>query len=384
MKKKRILVLADITGHCPDYHVGDEAMAEVAINRLSKIVGRDNILLGTSNRDAIYRTYGVKSFTFYHTSNDQLRKILFTRPWSYVLSFFRIFLALLKTDIVFVCGGGNMTSVWPHVLESRLRLLKLADFLKKDIYLVSQTMGPFSELHRAEVEDVLKNAKWIGVRDKTFSMNQISLPVSFAVDDACFLEANYKFENYDILNSKRPYCCLSMRYFGAANDNNLNDLAATIARITNDENMNTIFIPHHAPGGNAGDVELANSISNLWGNDHSLFITNPIPLAGSLKALTSGSEWVVTMRYHQLIFALSTGVPSVGVFVNEYTEAKLRGAFEQFNIEPALVSIDEAKTKLEDLIAKVTANKKLFEDAAENLANYEETINLKPYKSIML
>lgn len=45
MKKPRILVIADVAGSGQYYHAGDEAMAEVAFQRLAKIVGREQLVL---------------------------------------------------------------------------------------------------------------------------------------------------------------------------------------------------------------------------------------------------------------------------------------------------------------------------------------------------
>ena len=379
MNKPNILLLADISGKGVEYHVGDEAMAEVAIERLAQLVGKQNLIMGCSRPEKIYETYGIRSFAFYHTTDAKMKQILFRRPWSYFRSLFRILSKLVKCDVVFICGGGNMTSVWPEVLEARLRLIKWANRLNKDVYLVSQTLGPYTEKHRSDVEKTLINAKWVGVRDKTFSKTQVNFPVNFAVDDACFLPLEYSQEIRDIENKKKPYCCVSMRYFGEADDNNLFALATAVSLLASNQGLNTIFIPHHAPGGDQGDIKLAKTVSHAWSEDRPLVITDPIPMASQLKALTAEAEWVVTMRYHQLIFALSTGVPVVGVYVNEYTKAKLRGAFEQFDLEPKVVSITTAKEKLAILVESALQDKENFINAAQNTSVVEKELSMKAY-----
>lgn len=379
MNRPNILLLADISGKGVEYHVGDEAMAEVAIERLAQLVGKKNLIMGCSRPERIYETYGIRSFAFYHTTNAEMKKILFRRPWSYLRSLLRILSQLVKCDVVFICGGGNMTSVWPGVLEARLRLIKLANRLNKDVYLVSQTLGPYTEKHRGDVDKTLVNAKWVGVRDRTFSNSQVNFPVNFAVDDACFLPLEYSQEIRDLENRTKPYCCVSMRYFGEADDSNLLELATAVSQLASDQGLNTVFIPHHAPVGNQGDIKLAKTVSHVWRKDRPLTVTEPIPMASQLKALTTKGEWVVTMRYHQLIFALSTGVPAVGVYVNEYTKAKLRGAFEQFNLEPKVVSITTAKDKLATLVESALQDKENFINAAKNISLVEKELSMKAY-----
>jgi polysaccharide pyruvyl transferase WcaK-like protein len=383
MRKPKILMLSDISGKGVEYHVGDEAMAEVAIERLGSIVGKENLIIGCARPENIYDTYGIKSFPFYHITDSDMRKFLFTRPWSYFASLFRIIRFLLKYDAVFICGGGNMTSVWPQVLEARLRLIKWANRLNKDVYLVSQTLGPYNEVHRHEVDSALSGAKWVGVRDKTFSKTQVKFPVHFAVDDACFLPAVHSDETEKLEIDSKPYCCVSMRYFGDANQENLLELSEAISDTASRQGLKTIFIPHHASGGKGGDIKLANSIVHKWSADSPLIIMDPIPMASPLKALTFNSEWVVTMRYHQLIFALSTGVSAVGVYVNEYTQAKLRGAFEQFDLEPILVSINDARSKLPNLVEQAKSRRDAFQRAAELVTVREKDISMAAYKKIV-
>jgi polysaccharide pyruvyl transferase WcaK-like protein len=382
MKRPKILMLSDISGKGVEYHVGDEAMAEVAIERLGALVGKENLLMGCARPEAIYETYGIKSFPFYHLTNRDLRKVLITRPWSYLASLIRIISLLIKCDAVFICGGGNMTSVWPQVLEARLRLIKWANRLNKDVYLVSQTLGPYNEEHRKAVEMTLSRAKWVGVRDKSYSKTQVNFPVHFAVDDACFLPAMHDQKTKRLEKKSYPYCCVSMRYFGDANQENLLALSEVVSAIARKQGLKTIFIPHHAPNGKGGDIKLAKSIAHLWPEDKPLIVIEPIPMASPLKALTSSSEWVVTMRYHQLIFALSTGVPAVGVYVNEYTQAKLRGAFEQFDLDPILVSIDDVKDQLCQLVELATNRRNTFKKAAERLMTRDQDISMAPYKKI--
>lgn len=374
----KILMLSDITGLGPDYHVGDEAMAEVAIERLGKLVGKENLVLGCASPGKVPDTYGIKAFAFYHTPDAEFRKMLWKKPLSYFKAIATNIYQVIRCDKVIVCGGGNMTSVWPGVLEARLRLLRIANFFKKDVVLVSQTIGPYSEAHRRTIDKVLPSAKWIGVRDINFSHTQVSSPVHFALDDACFLEKQHSDYTREISESNKVFACVSMRKFGGMDDQDVLAVATAIRNTVSEKGVNTVFIPHHAPKGTEGDIKLAHNIKHLW-PEKSFHLVDPIPLASTLKALTADSQFVVSMRYHQLIFALSIGVPAVGIYVDEYTQAKLTGSFEALGLKPLVTSIHEVDANLSALVDEALASRLDFEAAARNVQLEAKAISERPY-----
>lgn len=378
MGKPMILMLSDVSGLGSEYHVGDEAMAEVAIGRLKGLVGSKNLILGCASPQGIPSTYGIKSFSFYHTTDAQQKALIFAKPLSYIKSVLTNYYHVLKCDVVFVCGGGNMTSVWPEVLESRLRLLRIAKFFNKKIVLVSQTLGPYNEVHREAINAILKAASYVGVRDRDFSRRQVKRPVHFALDDACFLREQHNECSKKIALSSGEFVCVSMRQFGGMTDDNVLTVARSIKKVIARRQLNTVFIPHHAP---QGDVRLAESIKTYWEGLH-FHIVSPILIASSLKALTSESQWVVSMRYHQLIFALSMGVPCVGIYVDEYTQAKLTGSFASFGLEPLVVSIGEVDEKLDSLVSTAIERRSLFKAAAANLDGEQAVDSMKPYINV--
>lgn len=377
----KILMLSDITGLGPDYHVGDEAMAEVAIERLGALVGKENLVLGCADPAKVPSTYGISAFPFYHIPDEQMRKLRWKRPLSYLKAQATSLYQIMRCDKVLICGGGNMTSVWPHVLESRLRLLKLASLLGKDFYLVSQTIGPYNELHRKSVDKILSKAKWIGVRDRHFSNTQVSAPVHFALDDACYLEEKHNEYTRSLSEHAHEFACVSMRKFGEMNEEDVARVAAAIERVIRDHQCNTVFIPHHAPEGTRGDIKLAKDISHLW-QEGQFTLVDPIPIASSLKALTADSRFVISMRYHQLIFALSTGIPAVGIYADEYTKAKLRGSFEALGLKPLLTSTEEVEQELGGLVQQALDAAMQFKAAAERIHGEAQQSNERPYRML--
>lgn len=354
-------------------------MAEVAISRLSQLVGADGLAMACASPEQIRSTYGIRGVAWYNSDDAAFWGAAFRRPLSFLKAIVTLISEVARADVVFVCGGGNMTSVWPGVLESRLRLLRVANALGRKVILVSQTLGPYSEQHRPRVNAVLRHAGWVGVRDRTYSNTQVSVPVRFAVDDACFLEARHSAASQRIADHSGRFACLSMRKFAGATDEQLRALADAVSALATADSANVVFIPHHAPGGTGHDIRLAEAVAEAFPTGM-LRIVNPILLASELKAITRDSQWVVTMRYHQLVFALSLGLPVVGVSVDEYTRAKLRGAFEQFNLEPEVIDLGDAPAALPAAVQRVTGQRAQFAAAAQELRTREEAASLAPYK----
>lgn len=359
----RIILLADISGAGPDYHVGDEAMAEVTINRFKDLRTPCTLIMACAKPEAVPSTYGIKSFAWYNLTNAARRQLWWRRPLSALKATIQLIYQLLRCDLVVVCGGGNLTSVWPHVLESRLHFLACAKRLRKPFYLVSQTLGPFNEVHRQQAQEVLSSAEWIGVRDKSFSHQQLQLPVNFAVDDAVFLSPKHNNDSQAMMKELGDSMAVSLRDFGSADHQRLLQVGRCLNRLALQYKLSIVFIPHHSPEG-GGDTAIGQELKERWLGGRRFKLLHPIPLASELKAITADCKLVITMRYHQLIFALSTGVPAVGIYVNEYTKAKLNGAFEQFKLTPCTLAVEEVEEKLPRLVKELPMKKGIFLEAS--------------------
>jgi len=228
-------------------------------------------------------------------------------------------------------------------------------------------------------QSVFSQAAWVGVRDKDYSAKQLDITVHFAVDDAVYLPVRHDEQTKKIATEHKHLVGLSLRHFKGVTPKHHENLCRSFAEYAQKNNKSTVFLPHHAAD-NMGDLEIARNVANLWGEGSPFLILDPVPCATAVKAVTQECSLVVTMRYHQLIFSLSVGVPVIGIYVEEYTQAKLKGAFEQFGLKPLLLSIEEASHKLHDLIEAANSRKDDFKKAA--LITVQESIvkNLRPYE----
>lgn len=379
-KRPRILMLADISGLGPAYHVGDEAMAEVAIERLKQVVGPENLVMACASPDAVPSTYGIAAFPHYALTDKERRRQWLTRPHAALKSWLLMLYHLARCDIVFVCGGGNLTSVWPGVLESRLLLFSIAKLFNKRLILVSQTLGPFSPTHRERCNRILEKADWVGVRDKTFSHRQVDFPVHFSVDDAAFLKPEHNDRTRKLVRAG-PTLALSMRRLGSTSLAQLLDLGRAVNKIVAAKSMHTVFIPHHSPGGR-GDLAIAKDLQQAWSSQTSFQVVDTITPAAALKALTADCHVTISMRYHQIVFALSTGVPAIGIYTDRYTRAKLRGAFEQFDLEPRIIPLHAACEQLPGMVELALSEGDQFRRSAQRTREQAWTNSIKALRYI--
>ncbi|WP_405223854.1 polysaccharide pyruvyl transferase family protein [Lentisalinibacter sediminis] len=378
-RRKRILLLADVHGFGRDYHVGDEAMAEVAIKRISELIGRDRIVLAAGDRRRASSTYSVTAFSFYHVSDRAWRAMRVKRPARWAWSYIRQIYWLLSCDSVLICGGGNLTSVYPNVLEARLRFLELARRLRRRLFFVSQTLGPYSQGDRARVRLLLRDADWIGVRDPGFSEAQIGMQARPALDDAVYLQPEFS-ESVDEMSGGKRFAIFTYRRLDGMSEEDVASLAGASERVAKEREMEGLLVPHHAPQG-GGDLNLAREVSAFL-SANATFSIAPIMRAAEVKALTQRAQLVVTMRYHQLIFALSAGIPVVAIWGSEYTKGKLGGAFEMMNLEPCMLPIDRIGKDLDDMVDFVWEQREQFRDAASSAPRNGRTRNEAPYRLI--
>ena len=156
------------------YHVGDEAMFETALAEIASRCDAD-ITAITSNPGVVTDRYGVKAVphlgfdrrvgSAYDTNRERrLQEILDGDTDEPAVVSMRS--AIAAADGVLVCGGGNLSASWPHLLYERLALLALAAQAGIPTVLVGQTIGPaLTGRPAARLTDALGAAAFVGVRD---------------------------------------------------------------------------------------------------------------------------------------------------------------------------------------------------------------------------
>jgi polysaccharide pyruvyl transferase WcaK-like protein len=90
--------------------------------------------------------------------------------------------------------------------------------------------------------------------------------------------------------------------------------------------LDIVFFAHFGstrPEEAVGDTIVHNRIRARMSANASVFRTTDSPAAA---ALARGAALSISSRYHPAVFAVSAGVPAVGIAVDDYTTTKLTGA----------------------------------------------------------
>lgn len=372
MKRSRILVIADAAGSGHHYHAGDEAMAEVALERLENIIGRENIILACPHPRTAGTAYKVKAICMPMRTPKTWLLHLIINPFVTGFRIVRCLWHLSNSEFVFKAGGGNIRGK-----QTKFPLLSLARMMRKKLLVVSQTFGPFRGSHRSVLRKQLEEALWIGVRDRSYSGFQLGLPVQFALDDAVYLKPRHDLLTAGLIQNNPSMIGISFAECKGVDDEALNHLYLSIEALVNHWNAVAVFIPHHAPRGRS-DCASARTVTKKWGNTQAILLDHVLP-ASAIMALTGGLRLVIANRYHGVIFGLTMGVPTIALYHDEYTEAKMRGAFEQFDLEPSVLSVTESGGLLFEMASAVMAERERFCAAARE-APAKLTSNMAPYE----
>ena len=271
----RVLLIGDVGGDT--YHMGDEAMFDTAVTELVRR-GDVELFAVTTDRRTIEERYGVASVplidfdarrgpAFDDARHARLRDVLDgtctgVHEWR---------AAVDSADAVLVCGGGNLSSSWPHLTLERVALLAAAQRRGIPTVLVGQTMGPYlTEQQRAALAPVLADASFVGVRDADSLVLARSLAphaeVLHHADDTIAMPI------VDPPAGLPPrFAALAVHHIGLPSDDVVIDAMAHLARdITASTGLPVVLLPNtggldgqHEPG---TDAHLAVAVSKALGD----------------------------------------------------------------------------------------------------------------------
>lgn len=252
--------------------------------------------------------------------------------------------ALLEADALIVSGGGNLCSTWPHHLYERAALLRAAVLLGKPAIVLGQTLGPdLSERERELLATSLPLAQLVGARERPSVAVALSLGVPpnrliYQLDDAFFLAPSAPREKQEKQARIEALCngawiAVTVHPFASSplggDEAPWRALAAELSRVAESTGARLVFIPHAAgEEGNAtaSDVEAARWMASFIPADVAVDVLDEVWSAPEVRWLTGRASLVISTRYHPLVFALSAGVPALGLWVDSYTRVKIEGA----------------------------------------------------------
>jgi len=334
----RIVSIGDIGPLDGMLHVGDEAMFEAMVIELrsrgaSHITGLSSNLVDSADRygiDAI-QNLGFGDLGKDRAASEQRMHDILTgriQPRDPAVA---VVHAVQTADLVVIAGGGNMTSIWPSHIFERATLGALAKAAGVPLVVSGQTLGPqLDEPDSVLLAGLLRSADLVGVRegDSLALAAGLGIEAQLHADDASFLA--------DLAPSSAPlppfpYCLVTLStHTGPAEREEFVAAAALLLdRVAASTGLGVVFSGHFAPFGGAprGDEVIHELVRSAMEQQSG---TARAQSAAESAALARGASLVVSSRYHPVVFAVSGGVPAVGIPVDDYTTTKLTGALGNF------------------------------------------------------
>lgn len=360
-KPLKIVVVGDLS-HRGRYHLGDEAMSEVALQELTQrgcevtfIAGDPAVCTATYGVPAVGR-FGFSAIRDRADKVARLTALLSgVRGESPVPSGSEDTVAALSVaDAILIAGGGNLNSIGEHHLFERLALARIAEQLGIPLYVTSQTVGPHLRKRDQEiVREIATRARVFGVREsRTAELMRGIAPearIVRTVDDAVLMTPESDAATARTKWSlPAEYIVGSFTFHERTTELDVEEYYRAIARILDgivrDTNHNVVLLPHMGtltdPGHVTADDDAHGHGRILEYSRSGRIMSLPIMNARELLAVTQGAKFSVSTRYHPLVFGAALGVPAVGIVHSYYSATRMRGALRNAGMESFAIPLE--------------------------------------------
>jgi polysaccharide pyruvyl transferase WcaK-like protein len=359
MSTGRLMLIADAGGLGEDdrWHVGDEAMLAATIAWLRAASPGTELVAASSSPDWTRKVHGVGAVPCLDFGDDADHRearascaAVLAGDADRGLPFAA---ALAGADAVLFCGAGNLCSAFPNRLYERVAVAGLARVLGKPYAFSAQTIGPlWDDTDRKAVVRALAGAAFVGARDGPSAVLAARLGVAATrmADDALALTdpapgaptAGSAPIGVTLHRSPMAERCYDVRV-----------VARLLDRLAESAGAGIVFIPHfRGPRGRWDDTAAADELASRLGVPMTV-----VPWSSPADTVrgTAACRFVLSTRYHPLVFALGSGVPAAGLYQDDYHSAKMGGAMELSERRSRLYPADLGERDVDALAAGLTA-----------------------------
>jgi polysaccharide pyruvyl transferase WcaK-like protein len=282
-------------------------------------------------------------------------------------------LTLSNCEALLLVGGGNLNDIWAWGgVVARSFTSFLAKILGKPTFLGAQTIGPLNKRWtRLLTRKFLEKVDVITLREG-FSKKVIDdLGVKHNIvkvvpDDAFDISPINREDALDILLKEgvdinkirregKKIIAITTRAWWERDDKNA-PLKVSLEEIINflakKNNNYIIFVPtsfYEGPGDD--DAKTAKEIINragVWGSANLKVLSGKYNW-NQLKGILGLTDIAIGTSYHSIVFAISMGIPTLGLYGDDYYRLKIGGFFNLMDFED--LAIDVRRLNKEKLIS---------------------------------
>lgn len=283
--------------------------------------------------ESALRTYFPNFATKFASLRFRLQPVDFAPMWSY-------FDAVRNADAVVSTGGGFFTDEFPDQALGVAFTLRLAQQTGKPTALLGQGLGPLKAFRvQRELRRVSSQAKVVALREGREGpklLERLGVPTNHVVvtgDDA--VEMAYA--------QRRPelgaHIGLNVRksYYSGLDINHISCLRSVMAEFISEFETTVVPVPI---SWYEEESEIDNIKSIAEGLPSALWDTPGLHTPEGVIRQVGTCRLVVTGSYHAGVFALSQGIPVVGLAKSAYYQDKFLGLAAQFGEGCWVVSLD--------------------------------------------
>lgn len=371
-----VLIIGDVGALEGMFHIGDEAMFEVAVVELAQR-GRDAIGVSSHPAETAAR-YGIPAVP--RLGFEGLGRVEAARRAEHLLAVAagtarlepedparETIAALDAAEALVNAGGGNLASRWPtHVFE-RSTLVSMARMRGLPVVVTGQTLGPDLDApDDAVVARMLREAALVGVRepDTAALVASWGVPATLNVDDASFLGLSER----DPVRGAGGGVVVSLSGWFAGRpadevEQRIAMLVDAAALAVGPVSFHAHFGPLDPTAPPRGDAAVHERIRTRMSQPSTV-----VPTGTSREAadLVRSADLLITCRYHPAVFATPAGTPVLALSADRYTRIKLGGALGHWG-QRSVIDLDDlpdAPRLLADLTARAD---EIRGEAAERL-----------------
>ncbi|WNZ29236.1 MAG: polysaccharide pyruvyl transferase family protein [Candidatus Bathyarchaeota archaeon] len=252
---------------------------------------------------------------------------------------------LKKSDMLFCVGGGTLTSVWRSELYHKSIIIILCRIFEKPIILSGQTIGPFyGFFDRILARYSINQVNLITLRERFSTIILKNLGVTkpiirITADDSITLASEsyqrfeyiIKREGIDLNHPLIGINVIGLRYL-QKNQTKIEKVKIVLAKVADklidEHDARVLFVPIQY--GVDGDGSPAIDVLQLMCNKNKAFVLSKMYDAKQIKCIIDHLDFVIGFRYHFNVFALTSGVPAIGIYIDDYYKIKINGIFDLF------------------------------------------------------
>ena len=253
-------------------------------------------------------------------------------------------------DAFWVVGGGNINDIWIEHTFWKMAIACMFKWQKKKVVFSGQGIGPVEKLStRIITKMILKNITIMSVREKYSYDLLINLnpgilnKVKLVGDDALF---NFTFSSDVITNLPPKYIVFNMRFSEySSKDITLLTRCAHLLDTLGEcyPDYHFILVPFALNKEDSDIITAQKILREIKEIQNRIIIVRENISLESIKSVLRKADFAIGVSYHFCLFSLSFGIPTTGLYTNEYYRQKLEGLMNMFDRKNGVFDLREGE-----------------------------------------